>query len=61
MTKDTGMTYADTTSFIKDTSREYSIYVCQNREIPSVSDGLKDAQRKALFVMKTQNEKIKTI
>lgn len=55
------MTYADTTAFIKDTSREYSIYVCQSRGIPSVSDGLKDAQRKALFVMKTINEKIKTV
>lgn len=55
------MTYPDTTSFIKDTSREYSIYVCQSRGIPSVSDGLKDAQRKALFVMKTINDKIKTI
>jgi DNA gyrase/topoisomerase IV subunit A len=55
------MTYADTTTFIKDTSREYSIYVCQSRGIPSVSDGLKDAQRKALFVMKTINEKIKTV
>jgi DNA gyrase/topoisomerase IV subunit A len=55
------MTYSDTTSFIKDTSREYSIYVCQSRGIPSVSDGLKDAQRKALFVMKTINEKIKTV
>lgn len=55
------MTYTDTTTFIKETSREYSIYVCQSRGIPSVSDGLKDAQRKALFVMKTINEKIKTI
>ena len=55
------MTYADTTAFIKDTSREYSIYVCQSRGIPSVSDGLKDAQRKTLFVMKSINEKIKTI
>ena len=55
------MTYADTTTFIKDTRREYSIYVCQSRGIPSVSDGLKDAHRKALFVMKTQNEKLKTI
>ncbi len=55
------MTYADTTAFIKDTSREYSIYVCQSRGIPSVSDGLKDAQRKTLFVMKSIGEKIKTI
>lgn len=50
-----------TTNFIKDTSREYSIYVCQNRGIPCISDGLKDAQRKALFVMKSQGDKIKTI
>lgn len=55
------MTYADTTSFIKDISRDYSIYVCQSRGIPSVSDGLKDAQRKTLFVMKTHNDKLKTI
>jgi DNA gyrase/topoisomerase IV subunit A len=55
------MTYKDTTTFIKDTSRDYSIYVCQSRGIPSVSDGLKDAQRKALFVMKSQSDKIKTI
>jgi DNA gyrase/topoisomerase IV subunit A len=55
------MAYSDTTTFIKETSRDYSIYVCQSRGIPSVSDGLKDAQRKALFVMKTQNEKLKTI
>lgn len=55
------MTYKDTTTFIKDTSRDYSIYVCQSRGIPSVSDGLKDAQRKALFVMKGQADKIKTI
>jgi len=51
----------NTTNFIKDSSREYSIYVCQKRGIPSASDGLKDSQRKVLFVMKTQNEKIKTI
>lgn len=55
------MTKKNTTDFIKDTSREYSIYVCQSRGIPCVSDGLKDAQRKALFVMKGQSEKIKTI
>lgn len=55
------MTYADTTSFIKETSREYSIYVCQSRGIPMISDGLKDAQRKALFVIKPKGDKIKTI
>lgn len=54
-------TYASTTDYIKSTSREFSIYTCQNRGIPSISDGLKDAQRKALFVIKPKSEKIKTI
>lgn len=55
------MKYKNSTQFIKDTSREYSIYVCQNRGIPSIADGLKDAQRKILNVIKPVNEKIKTI
>jgi DNA gyrase/topoisomerase IV subunit A len=50
-----------TSEYILDTSRDYSIYVCQNRGIPSVSDGLKDSQRKALFVLKKINGEIKTI
>ncbi len=50
-----------TTDYIKSTSRDYSIYVCQTRGIPSVCDGLKDAQRKALFVIKPKGDKIKTI
>lgn len=55
------MKYSTTTDFIKETSRDYSIYVCQSRGIPCVSDGLKDAQRKALFVMKPKSDKLKTI
>ena len=55
------MKYNDTTDFIKTTSRDYSIYVCQSRGIPAVSDGLKDSQRKALFVIKTVNDQIKTV
>ena len=47
--------------YILDTSREYSIYVCENRAIPKVADGLKDAQRKALWLMRNKNEKIKTV
>jgi DNA gyrase/topoisomerase IV subunit A len=54
-------TYNNTTDYIKGTSRDYSIYVCQTRGIPSVCDGLKDAQRKALFVIKPKSDKIKTI
>lgn len=49
------------TEYIKNSSRDYSIYVCQSRGIPSISDGLKDSQRKALFVMKSKSDKLKTI
>lgn len=54
-------TYTSASDFIKATSRDYSIYVCQSRGIPSVCDGLKDAQRKALFIIKPKGEKIKTV
>lgn len=47
--------------YIKDTSREYSIYVCSSRAIPNVTDGLKDSQRKALWLIRSKNEKIKTV
>lgn len=47
--------------YIKETSREYSIYVCETRAIPSVADGLKDAQRKALWLLRNRSDKIKTI
>jgi len=47
--------------YISETSREFSIYTCQNRGIPSICDGLKDAQRKSLFVIKPLTEKIKTV
>jgi len=50
-----------TSEYILSTSRDYSIYVCQNRGIPSVSDGLKDSQRKALFILKRVSGEIKTI
>lgn len=55
------MLYNNTTEYIKNTSRDYSIYVCRSRGIPSVCDGLKDAQRKALFVIKPLTDKIKTV
>ncbi len=54
-------TYVSASDFIKGTSRDYSIYVCQSRGIPSVCDGLKDAQRKALFIIKSKGDKIKTV
>lgn len=51
----------NSSDYIKDTSREYSIYVCENRAIPKVADGLKDAQRKALWLIRNKSEKVKTV
>ena len=51
----------NSSNYILDTSREYSIYVCESRAIPKVADGLKDAQRKALWLVKSRSEKIKTV
>lgn len=45
---------------IRNSSREFSIYVCSNRAIPSIADGLKDGQRKVLWVMRHKAEKVKT-
>lgn len=47
--------------YILETSREYSVYTCENRAIPKVADGLKDAQRKALWLMRNRADKIKTV
>jgi len=47
--------------YILETSKEYSIYVCENRAIPKIMDGLKDCQRKALWLMRNKQEKIKTV
>jgi len=47
--------------YLLETSKEYSIYVNEHRAIPKVSDGLKDGQRKALFLMSKKQSKIKTI
>lgn len=47
--------------YINDTSRDYSMYVAENRGIPSVWDGLKDGQRKALYVLQKRAGEIKTI
>jgi DNA gyrase/topoisomerase IV subunit A len=47
--------------YIQSTSKDYAIYVCSSRAIPAITDGLKDSQRKALWVMKNQSSKIKTI
>jgi len=47
--------------YVLDTSKDYSIYVCSTRAIPSVIDGLKHGQRMVLWVLRDKAEKIKTI
>ena len=55
------MTTETTSAFLNRTSREYGIYVLENRAIPKLCDGLKSAQRKALFLMMGRADKIKTV
>lgn len=50
-----------TSKFIDASSKEYAIYTAQNRAIPSSCDGLKDGQRKMLWLMRNKAEKVKTI
>jgi DNA gyrase/topoisomerase IV subunit A len=50
-----------TSDFIDSGSKEYAIYTAQNRAIPSSCDGLKDGQRKALWLMRNRSDKLKTI
>jgi len=50
-----------TSDYIKDSSREYSVYVCESRAIPKVADGMKDSTRKAMWLMKSRPDKIKTV
>lgn len=51
----------NSSDYILESSREYAIYVCDQRAIPLVSDGLKSGQRKALWIIRNKNDKIKTI
>jgi DNA gyrase/topoisomerase IV subunit A len=47
--------------YILKTSREYSLYVCENRSIPKIADGFKDVQRKVAWLIRNKTEKIKTV
>lgn len=51
----------NSSDYILETSRDYSIYVCESRAIPKVADGLKDAQRKALWLVRNRADKTKTV
>lgn len=48
-------------NYILETSRDYAIYVCDQRAIPMVTDGLKSGQRKALWLLRNKADKIKTV
>jgi len=50
-----------TSRYILDTARDYAIYVCDQRALPRVTDGLKSSQRKAIWVARKHKGKIKTI
>lgn len=47
--------------YINRSSLDFSIYVCKKRGIPSLMDGLKDGQRKALYLLKPKSGEIKTV
>lgn len=47
--------------YIKKISKEYALYVCENRGIPNIGDGLKSVQRKMLWTIRNRGDKIKTI
>lgn len=51
----------DASTFVNESRRDYSLYVLENRGIPSVWDGLKDGQRKALYLLQNRSGEIKTI
>lgn len=51
----------NSSDFINQSSKEYAIYTAQNRAIPSSCDGLKDGQRKMLWIIRNKSEKIKTV
>jgi len=49
-----------TSEYILNISHEYSTYVMESRAIPSITDGLKQSQRIALWLMKDQVKPVKT-
>ena len=61
MSTETQQITTSSSEYIEKTSREYSIYVCETRAIPRVSDGLKDGVRKAHWLLKNRTSEIKTI
>jgi DNA gyrase/topoisomerase IV subunit A len=48
-----------TSEYILKTNREYSLYVCSQRAIPNIEDGLKPSQRMPLWLLRNKAGKIK--
>lgn len=57
----TDITKLKSSEYIKEISKEYSIYVATGRAIPSVCDGLKSGQRKFLWLMRNKSDKLKVV
>lgn len=55
------VTKLQTSDYIKEISKEYSIYVATSRAIPSVCDALKAGQRKFLWLMRNKTDKLKVV
>lgn len=47
--------------YLNETVKEYALYAGENRAIPKVTDGLKNAARQALWVIRKEPGKIKTL
>lgn len=50
-----------TSEYLNKTALDFSLYVCEKRGIPSIGDGLKDGQRKALYLLYNKKGETKTI
>ena len=55
------MNVSPTVKYLKETSREFSLYVNETRGIPLISDGLKHVQRVSLWVMRNEPSKVKVV
>jgi DNA gyrase/topoisomerase IV subunit A len=50
----------NSSKYLLTSSREYAIYVCRNRAIPYVGDGLKHGQMIALWLLRHRADKLRT-
>src|SRR6478752_2859184 len=60
MAKKPGAISPQSSDLLLRDSRDYAIYVCENRAIPAIEDGMKFGQRIALWLLRNRAEKVKT-